>query len=42
METLTVSTEEYLYRFLEEHGRNRVKRELLDFWSRHPDAKFSR
>lgn len=42
METMTVPTQEELYCFLEEHGKNRVKRELLDFWSRHPDAKFSR
>jgi hypothetical protein len=42
METLTVSTQEELYRFLEEHGNNRVKRELLEFWGLHPDAKFSR
>jgi hypothetical protein len=42
METLSVSTEEELYHFLEEHGTNRVKRELLAFWGRHSDAKFSR
>jgi len=42
METLTVSTQEELYRFLEEHGNSRVKRELLAFWGRHPNAKFSR
>jgi hypothetical protein len=42
METLTVSTQEELYRFLEKHGNNRVKRELLDFWGRHPGTKFSR
>lgn len=42
METLTVGTQEELYRFLEEHGNNRVKRELLNFWGRHPDARFSR
>ena len=33
--------EEPLYRFLEEYGDNRVKRELLAFWGRHPNAKFS-
>jgi hypothetical protein len=42
METLTVSIQEGLYHFLEEHGNNRIKRELLDFWGRHPDARFSR
>ena len=42
MEPMTVSTQEELYRFLEEHGNSRVKRELLDFWGRHPNAKFSR
>ena len=36
------TTEESLYRFLEEHGNNRVKRELLLFWGMHPNAKFSR
>lgn len=41
-ETLNSLTEEDLYSFLEEHGNNRVKRELLAFWGRHPDAKFSR
>jgi len=42
METLTVTTQEELYHFLEEYGNNRVKRELLSFWGRHPEAKFSR
>jgi len=42
MEILSVSTEEDLYRFLEEHGTNPVKREFLAFLGRHPDAKFSR
>ena len=36
------ATEESLYRFLEEHGNNRVKRELLLFLGMHPYAKFSR
>lgn len=31
-----------LYRFLEEHEDNRVKRELLFFWGCHPNAKFAR
>ena len=34
--------EEHLYRLLEEHGDSWVKRELLAFWGRHPNAKFSR
>jgi hypothetical protein len=34
-------TEESLYRFLEEHGNSRVKRQLLLFWGMHPNAKFS-
>ena len=34
--------EESLYRFLEEHGDNQVKRRLLLFWSCHPNAKFAR
>ncbi|MFC2042521.1 hypothetical protein ACFLTV_03445 [Chloroflexota bacterium] len=42
METTNVLTEEKLYRFLKEHGDNRVKRELLAFWSKHPCAKISR
>jgi hypothetical protein len=42
VETTNVLTEEKLYRFLEEHGNNRVKRELLAFWGKHPDANFSR
>ncbi len=42
METLTVSTEENLYHFLEEHGNNRVKREILAFLGRHPNTKFTR
>lgn len=36
------NTEESLYRFLEEHGNNRMKRELLLFWGMHPNAKFNR
>jgi len=42
METPNVATGENLYCFLEEHGDNRVKRELIAFWGRHPNAKFSR
>jgi len=34
-------TEEDLSRFLEKHGNNRVKRELLLFWAMHPKARFS-
>ncbi|MDH5770764.1 MAG: hypothetical protein OEZ25_05710 [Candidatus Bathyarchaeota archaeon] len=40
MATPGVLTEEQLYRFLEEHGDSRVKRQLLVFWGRHPRAKF--
>lgn len=36
------TTEESLYRFLHEHGDNRVKRELLLFWGMHPNARFDR
>ncbi len=42
MEAPNVLTEESLYRFLEEHGDNRVKRELLLFWGMHPNARFDR
>jgi len=42
METAKVLTEENLYRFLEQHENNRVKRELLAFWGIHPNAKFGR
>jgi hypothetical protein len=42
MAVLNISNEESLYRFLEEHGGNRVKRKLLFFWGSHPDSKFSR
>ena len=37
-----ISDGESLYRLLEEHGDNRVKRELLIFWGNHPNAKFAR
>ena len=37
-----LNTEESLYCFLEEHGNNQIKRELLLFWSMHPNAKFDR
>ncbi len=37
-----VLTEETLNHYLEEHGNNRVKRELLLFWGTHPNAKFDR
>ena len=42
METTNVLTEKNLYCFLEEHGTDRVERELLAFWGRHSNAKFSR
>ena len=42
MATLTVSTEESLFRFLEEYGKNREERELLAFWGMHPNARFTR
>jgi DNA-binding IclR family transcriptional regulator len=35
-------TEEDLYHFLEEHGGNRVRGELLAFWGRHPNVKFGK
>ena len=37
-----ILNEESLYRFLEEHGDNRVKRRPLFFWGSHPNAKFAR
>ena len=37
-----VMIEDSLCRFLDRHGNNRVKRELLLFWVRHPNAKFNR
>lgn len=42
METLTVSTEECLYRFLEEYGDNREKSQLIRFWGLHPNARFTK
>lgn len=42
MEIPTVLVGESLYRFLEKHGDNRVKWELLVFWGRHPNARFDR
>jgi len=42
METLTISTEESLYGFLEKYGINREERELLAFWGMHPNARFTR
>ena len=42
MEKLTDSTEECLYRLLEEYGDNREKSQLLRFWGMHPNAKFTR
>jgi len=37
-----ILNEQSLYRFLEEHRDNRVKRGLLFFWGSHPNAKFAR
>lgn len=34
--------EESLYRFLEEHGNDRLKSGLLLFWGMHPNAKFDK
>ena len=34
--------EDSLYHFLEEHGNNRIKRELILFWGMHPNARFNR
>ena len=42
MVTLSTLNEASLYRFLEEYGNNRVKREVLFFWGCHPNAKFTR
>ncbi|MBI3040346.1 MAG: hypothetical protein HYY80_01605, partial [Chloroflexi bacterium] len=42
MATPRVLNEMSLYRFLEEYGDNRVKRELVFFWGCHPNAKFAR
>lgn len=37
-----VSTEEEFLRFLGDCATDRLKRELLAFWGRHPNARFSR
>ena len=37
-----ILNEQSLYRFLEEHGDNQVKRRLLFFWGSHPNAEFAR
>ena len=42
MGSLNILNEESLYRFLEEHGDNRVKMRPLIFWGCHPNAKFAR
>lgn len=42
METPSMLTEEQLLRLLEECARDRLKIELLAFWGRHPNARFSR
>ena len=42
MEAPSISTEEQLLRFLEEYARDRLEMELLTFWGRHPNARFSR
>jgi len=39
---VVLNTEESLYRFLQEHGDNWVKRGLLLFWGMHPNARFDR
>lgn len=39
---MTSTTRNDLYRFLQEHGNSRLKRELLFFWGMHPRAKFNR
>jgi hypothetical protein len=39
---MTITIHNDLYRFLREHGNNRVKRELLLFWGMHPRAKFNK
>jgi hypothetical protein len=33
---------EELRRFLQRHGDNRTKRELLLFWGKHPNARFTK
>jgi len=38
----SVLTEEQLLRFLEQYAGDRLKTELLAFWGRHPNAKFTR
>ena len=42
MAELNVLNEEQLLRFLEKYAGNRLKTELLAFWGRHPNAKFTR
>ena len=42
MVTPSTLNEASLYRFLEEYGNNRVKREVLFFWGCHPNTKFTR
>ena len=37
---LMPNVEDSLYRFLEEHGNDRIKRGLLLFWGMHPNARF--
>jgi len=37
---MVIQTE--VYRFLQEYGDSRVKRELLLFWGMHPNARFDR
>lgn len=39
---MDIFAEEYLFKFLKEHGDNRAKRELIAFWGRHPDSEFPR
>lgn len=41
MVTTVVLNEEQLSRFVEEHTSDRLKSEILSFWSRHPYDKFT-
>jgi len=38
----SILSEEQMLRFLEEYAGDRLKMELLAFWGRHPNARFSR
>lgn len=41
MVIMVVSKEKQLFRVVEEHMSDRVKAELLSFWSRHPSDEFT-